>query len=100
MSPRADQWAFPEGTKIRASRLLAASLLLLGVILSANVAAAPRDEASRKVPTGIHDRARAEGEVRVLAELALPWGRRAEGALSIQARSAYRQAIADTAARA
>src|SRR5881628_1682864 len=99
MSPRADQWTFPERTKIRASRFLAASLLLLGVILSANVAAAPRNEDSRKVPTGIHDRARAEGEVRVLVELALPSGRRAEGALSNQARSAYRQEIADTAAR-
>src|SRR6266545_6527294 len=87
MSPRADQWAFSEGTKIRASRFLAASLLLLGVILSANVAAAPRDEDSRKVPTRIHDRAQAEGEVRVLVELALPSGRRAEGALSNQARS-------------
>src|SRR6058998_688861 len=99
MSPRADQWTFPERTKIRASRFLAASLLLLGVILSANVAAAPRNEDSRKVPTRIHDRARAEGEVRVLVELALPSGRRAEGALSNQARSAYRQEIADTAAR-
>src|SRR3989442_9418491 len=99
MSPRADQWAFPEGTKIRASRFLAASLLLLGVMLSANVAAAPRDEDNRKVPTRIHDRARAEGEVRVLVELALPSGRRAEGALSNQARSAYRREIADTAAR-
>ena len=99
MSPRADQGDFPEGTKIRASRFLAASLLLLGLILSANVAAAPRDEDSRKVPTRIHDRARAEGEVRVLVELALPSGRRAEGALSNQARSAYRQEIANTAAR-
>ena len=99
MSPRADQWAFPDGTKIRASRFLAASLLLLGVMLSANVAAAPRDEDSRKVPTRIHDRARAEGEVRVLVELALPSRHRAEGALSNQARSAYRQEIADTAAR-
>src|SRR2546427_7794105 len=83
----------------RALSFLAASLLLLGVLLPTNVVAAPPDKGGHVVPTGIHDRARAEGEVRVLVELALPSGRRAEGALSIQARSAYRQEIADTAAR-
>ena len=80
-------------------RRLAASLLLLGIIVPTLAVAAPRDEKSRVVPTRIHDRALAEGEVRVLVELALPSGRFAEGALTTQARAAYRQEITDTAAR-
>ena len=80
-------------------RRLAASLLLLGIILPTLAVAAPREEESRLVPTRIHDRALAEGEVRVLVELALPSGRFAEGALSTQARAAYRQEITDTASR-
>jgi len=99
MLRRADRWAFSESTRIQLSWLLSASLLLLAVLLPTHAGAAPRDEDSRKVPTRIHDRAQAEGDVRVLVELALPSGRRAEGALSNQARSAYRQEIADTASR-
>ena len=68
-------------------RRLAASLFLLGIILPTLAIAAPHDEKSRVVPTRIHDRALAEGEVRVLVELALPSGRFAEGALTTQARS-------------
>src|SRR3989454_1299286 len=78
---------------------LAASLLLLGIILPTLAVAAPRDEKSRVVPTGTHDRALAEGEVRVLVELALPSGRFVEGALTTQARAVYRQEITDTASR-
>src|SRR2546428_8361962 len=78
---------------------LAASLLLLGIILPTLAVAAPRDEKSRVVPTGIHDRAMAEGEVLVLVELALPSGRFVEGALTTQARAVYRQEITDTASR-
>jgi len=76
-----------------------ASLLLLAVVHSGKAVAAPRDESARVVPTTIHDRARAEGEVRVLVELALPSNRVTEGGLSSQARTAHRQEIADTAAR-
>src|SRR3989454_7659825 len=78
---------------------LVASLLLLAVAHSGKAVAAPRDESARVVPTTIHDRAQAEGEVRVLVELALPSNRVAEGGLSSQARTAHRQEIADTAAR-
>src|SRR3989337_265615 len=78
---------------------LAASLGLLGVILAVPAAAAPRDDAGRVVPTRIHDRAQAEGEVRVLVELSLPSRRVGEGALSPRARAAYRREIVDTAAR-
>src|SRR5213594_2214793 len=78
---------------------LAASLLLLGIILPTLAVAAPRDEKSRVVPPRIHDRVLAEGEVRVLVELALPSGRFVEGALTTQARAAYRQEITDTASR-
>src|SRR5437667_3818616 len=99
MSRHADRKAVSADAGIRPYRLLAASLLLLGAILPTSVVAASRDDDSRVVPTRIHDRARAEGEVRVLVELALPSSRRAESALSNQARSAYRQEIADTAAR-
>src|SRR2546425_4445009 len=63
----------------RALSFLAASLLLLGVLLPTNVVAAPADKDGHVVPTAIHDRARAEGEVRVLVELLLPSGRVAEG---------------------
>src|SRR2546427_3043945 len=76
-----------------------ASLLLLAVVHSGKAVAAPRDESARVVPTTIHDRARAEGEVRVLVELALPSHRVAEAGLSSQARTAHRREIADTAAR-
>jgi subtilisin family serine protease len=78
---------------------LAASLVLLGAVLPTHVVAAPRDEDGRAVPTRIHDRARAEGQVRVLLELSLPSGRLAEDALSNQARTAYRHEITDTASR-
>jgi subtilisin family serine protease len=79
--------------------LAAASALVLGVMLPTRAASAPRAEKSRTVPTEILDRARTEGEVRVLVELALPSNRRTEGALSPRDRSAYRQEIADTASR-
>src|SRR5881409_1784936 len=83
----------------RALSFLAASLLLLGVLLPTNVVAAPADKDGHVVPTAIHDRARAEGEVRVLVELLLPSGRVAEGAVPNQARALYRQEITDAAAR-
>jgi subtilisin family serine protease len=79
--------------------------LLLGIALPAGALAetpappAPRGDSKRVVPTRIHDRAQAEGEVRVIVELALPSSRRTESMLSAQARFAYRQEIADTAAR-
>src|SRR5437867_3707476 len=99
MSWPADRWAFSENAGHRPYRLLAASLLLLGAILPTSAVAAPRDDDSRVVPTKIHDRARAEGEVRVLVELALPSSRVAEGAGPSHARAAYRQEITDTASR-
>src|SRR2546422_592614 len=83
----------------RALSFLAASLLLLGVLLPTNVVAAPPDKGGHVVPTAIHDRARAEGEVRVLVELLLPSGRVAEGAVPNQARALYRQEITDAASR-
>src|SRR6266850_2203046 len=79
--------------------LLSASLLLLGVILPTQVLAGPADQKPRAVPRTLHDRALAEGEVRVLVELALPSGRVAESALKSQAVAAYRQEITDTASR-
>src|SRR5882724_8614050 len=90
------RWAFSEGKKIW---LLAASLLLLGVVLPAQVSAAPDDESGRVVPTRIHDRARSEGAVRVIVELALPSGRMAESVLPNQAKAAFRREIATAAAR-
>jgi len=96
---------FSEGARIRLFRLVATSCLLLGIALPARALAqapappAPRDDSKRVVPTRVHDRAQAEGEVRVLVELALPSNRRTESTLSAQARFAYRQEIADTAAR-
>jgi subtilisin family serine protease len=45
------------------------------------------------VPTVLQDRARAEGTVRVIVELALPSGRVAETALPDQARAAFRREI-------
>ena len=99
MLGQAARWAFSENARIRPYRLLAASLFWLGIMLPMSVVAAPRDKDGRMVPTEIHDRARAEGEVRVLVELALPSGRVAEGALSNQARAAHRQEITDTASR-
>src|SRR3989304_2912177 len=78
---------------------LAPSLWLLGAALPTHVVAAPRDDDGRAVPTRIHDRARAEGQVRVLVELSLPSGHVTEGALSSQARTAYRHEITDTASR-
>src|SRR5881296_268994 len=83
----------------RALSFLAASLLLLGVLLPTNVVAAPADKDGHVVPTAVHDRARAEGEVRVLVELLLPSGRVAEGAVPNQARALYRQEITDAASR-
>src|SRR5882672_11200161 len=79
--------------------LLSANLLLLGVILPTHALAASADQKPRAVPSTLHDRALAEGEVRVLVELALPSGRVAESALASQARAAYRQEITDTASR-
>src|SRR5207245_10168057 len=81
----------------RALSFLAASLLLLGVLLPTNGVAAPADKDGHVVPTAIHDRARAEGEVRVLVELLLPSGRGAEGAVPNQARALYRQEVTDAA---
>src|SRR5262245_31597814 len=78
---------------------LIASLLLLALVDSGKAAAAPRGEAARVVPTAIHDRARVEGDVRVLVELSLPSRRAAEGGLAGPARSAFRQEVADTTAR-
>src|SRR5438445_386155 len=75
------------------------NLLLLAVILPAHALAAPPDQKPRMVPSVLHDRALAEGEVRVLVELALPSGRVAESALAVQARAAYRQEITDTGSR-
>jgi len=78
--------------------LISVNLLLLGVILL-TPALATADQQPRVVPSTLHDRVRAEGEVRVLVELALPSGRAAEGRLTSQARAAYRQEIVDTASR-
>src|SRR6267378_1671058 len=78
---------------------ISVNLLLLGVILPAHALAAPPDQQPRAVPSTLHDRALAEGEVRVLVELSLPSGRVAESALAVQARAAYRQEITDTAER-
>src|SRR2546429_67446 len=83
----------------RALSFLATSLLLLGVLLPRMGAAAPADKDGHVVPTAIHDRARAEGEVRVLVELLLPSGRVAEGAVPNQARALYRQETTDPASR-
>ncbi|SRR6266508_1329089 len=99
MSRRPYRGAFPEFEKAGLRRLLAASLLLLGGIMPTQVIAAPGDEDGRVVPTSIYARALAEGAVRVLVELALPSGRRAEGALPNQAKAAYRQEITNTASR-
>ena len=79
--------------------LLAASLLLLGVIVPARALAAPADDAYRVVPTRIYDRALAEGEVRVLVELLLPSGRIAESSVAPNARPAFRKEIADATSR-
>ena len=78
---------------------ISVNLLLLGIFLSTPAFAAPPDQQPRAVPSALHDRARVEGEVRVLVELALPSGRVAESALASQARAAYRQEINDTASR-
>ena len=78
---------------------ISVNLLLLAVILPAHALAAPPDQKPRVVPSALHDRALAEGEVRVLVELALPSGRVAESALAVQARAAYRQEITDTGSR-
>src|SRR5438128_3433585 len=79
--------------------LLSVNLLLLGFVLTTQAHAAPPDQKPRAVPSTLHDRALAEGEVRVLVELALPSGRITESALASQARAAYRQEITDTASR-
>jgi subtilisin family serine protease len=99
MSPQRVRLTFPEWRRIRLSWLLAASLVGLGIMVPALAAGAPRDDDARRVPTRIHDRARSDGEVRVLVELALPSNRRSEAALTTQGRNAYRQEIADTGAR-
>src|SRR5262249_13430492 len=78
---------------------ISVNLLLLSIILPAHALAAPPDQNPRAVPSTLHDRALAEGEVRVLVELALPSGRVAESVLATQARTAFRQEIADTGAR-
>jgi len=78
---------------------ISVNLLLLGVLLPAHALAAPAAQNPRAVPSALHDRARAEGEVRVLVEFALPSGRVAESALAAPARSAFRQEIADTGSR-
>jgi Subtilase family/HYDIN/CFA65/VesB-like, Ig-like domain len=78
---------------------ISVNLLLLGIILPAHALAAPPDQKPGVVPSALHDRALAEGEVRVLVELALPSGRVAEGALASKARDAYRQEITDTGSR-
>ena len=78
---------------------ISVNLLLLAVILPAHALAAAPDQKPRVVPSALHDRALAEGEVRVLVELALPSGRVAESALAVQARAAYRQEITDTGSR-
>jgi len=74
---------------------ISVNLLLLAVLLPVNALAAPPDQKPRTVPSALHDRALAEGEVRVLVELALPSGRVAEAAIETQGRAAYRQEIAD-----
>ncbi len=68
---------------------ISVNLLLLGVLLSTPAFAAPPDQQPHAVPSALYDRARAEGEVRVLVELALPSGRITESALASQARAAY-----------
>jgi Subtilase family len=78
---------------------ISVNLLLLGVLMPAQALGAPPDQNPRAVPGALHDRARAEGEVRVLVELALPSGRVAESALATPARAAFRQEIADTGSR-
>jgi subtilisin family serine protease len=67
--------------------------------MPAQALGAPPDQNPRAVPGALHDRALAEGEVRVLVELALPSGRVAESALATPARAAFRQEIADTGSR-
>src|SRR5215831_10893219 len=78
---------------------ISVNVLLPGVLLPVHVLAAPPEQEPRTVPNALHDRARAEGEVRVLVELALPSGRVAETALGVQARTAYRQEITDAGSR-
>src|SRR5215470_6958982 len=78
---------------------ISVNVLLLGVILPAPALAAPPDPNPRAVPSALHDQALAEGEVRVLVELALPSGRVTESVVATQARAAFRQEIADTGAR-
>jgi subtilisin family serine protease len=81
--------------------LISVNVLWLGVILPAYAlpAYALASPADQRVPSTLQDRALAEGEVRVLVQLALPSGRVAAGALAPQALTGYRQEIADTAAR-
>src|SRR6266852_5983586 len=84
---------------IKSWPLTASLLLLLAVALPAHASAALADESGRIVPTRIQDRARAEGTVRVIVELALPSGRVAEAALSAQATTAFRQEITSVGVR-
>src|SRR5437773_320626 len=99
MSQRADRSRFSENVNvaIRRYRLLAGCLLAIAIILPASAVAALAEDSRRVVPTQLHDRARDEGEVRVLVELVLPSAGRT--ALSTQAQSVYRQELADTATR-
>src|SRR5262245_34628813 len=78
---------------------ISVNLLLLSVLLPVHALAAPPDQKPRTVPSALHDRALAEGEVRVLVELALPSGRVAEASLGLQARAVYRREIADAGSR-
>ncbi len=78
---------------------ISVNLLLLALILPAPALAAPPDPNPGVVPSALHDQALAQGEVRVLVELALPSGRVADSVLTIQARASFRQEIADTGAR-
>src|SRR2546426_6091673 len=56
----------------QALSFLAASLLLLGVLLPTNGVAAPADKDGHVVPTAIHDRARAERSEEHTSELQSP----------------------------
>src|SRR5262245_45501670 len=78
---------------------ISVNLLLLGIILPAHALAAPPDQKPPVVPSALHDRALAEGEVRGPVRLAFPSGRVAESPLAVHARAAYRQEITDTGSR-
>src|SRR5262249_4683353 len=77
--------------------LLAAGLLLLAFVVSTPSFAV--GDSNGVGPTAIYDRAVAEGQVRVLVELALPSGRRAGSPAATPGRRAFRRALAATAWR-